>query len=105
MHFSIQDNGTDLNTLTIYSKEAGYYSIKKEDSDVTPTWIYYNAGVAILTTLKGTVGFEVFYLEEIPDYSDEEDWPDWLHPTPIKTGSDPLAPTAIQFKVKKKSFL
>lgn len=104
VHFSIRDNGTDLNTLTIYSKEAGYYSIKKDDSDVTPTWLLYNAGVAILTTLKGTVGFEVFYLEEIPDYSDEEDWPDWLNPTPIKTGSDPLAPTAIQFKVKKKAF-
>jgi len=104
VHFTIKDSGTDLNTIAIYSKESGYYSIKAESSSSATTWQQFPANTAILTTLKGTDGFEVFYLETIPDYTDQNNFPEWLNPIPVKTGDNPLAPTKIQFQVNKKAY-
>ena len=101
IHFSVQDSisPSTLSTISIYSKEAGWYSIKTNSDSTNSAWMHFDANTLIKTSVKGTDGFEVFYLESIPDYSDQPNWPEWLNPVPVKTGDNKLSPTTIQFEV------
>lgn len=104
VHFTITDSGTNLGEIKVFAKEAGFYSIKLDSSDSANSWTQYSAGDVIMGNLKGTVGFEVYYLASIPTYSDQEGWPTWLNPEPVKGGTDPLAPTSLKFKILESAY-
>lgn len=101
VHFTIQDSGSDLGTVIIRPKEAGYYSIAIGDNNPSVWRKINNPQSESLATISGTTPFGVFYLSQAPDYSGEEDWPEWLDPTPIGTQEEPdlVLTTKIYFKV------
>lgn len=94
----------DLNTVTINTKNGGFYKINignKNEDEIH--WSEKSASTN-LGSCKGTEAFEVAYLESIPDYSEEENFPDWLDPTPRITDFDKLKPQSISFKIKQTGF-
>ena len=113
VRFTVQDSSSstpNLTSVSIYAKEIGYYSIKLEKDELPGAWIRKatsdDLATPLLTGVRGTDGFEVFYLDAIPNYADQTDWPSWLDPEPIKYDSnmevvtDSLAPAYLKFKVK-----
>ncbi len=120
VHFKIKDvsEASDLSQISLVPKDNGYYSVKKDTNSEASAWILYEPNsddssdsgdfddmiIGLTTPLKGTEGFEIFYLESIPDYSEQEDWPDWLDPVPETTGDNLLQPNTIQFKVKRQAY-
>lgn len=98
VHFVIEDNdssnGHALNTIKVKPKVAGYFSYKIGDDDPS-AWARRDPDNSsldiIISSLPSTKTFTIYYLADLPDYSEEEDWPEWLDPTPLTTTSDPNA--------------
>lgn len=102
--FTISNVSSSLDTLNIYAKKAGYYLlVLNDDSEDDYEWKSVQAN-ANIEMIKGTDAFKIYYLESIPNYSEEKDWPEWLNSTPIPSNpSKPLNSTSITFEVLKDS--
>lgn len=95
----IEKIDNELKQVQLKSKRPGYYSVDDHN------WQYKDQNANIVV-LKGTDSFSISYLENIPNYSEEKDWPDWLNPQPEDyNGSANLVLNAsnISFKVSKTS--
>lgn len=101
VHFTIQDYGTDLSTVMVRPKEAGYYSIAIGDNNPSAWKKVENPQTETLATISGTAAFVVFYLAQAPNYSDEKDWPEWLDPTPLGDVYSVIALTSETYKPNK----
>lgn len=94
----------DFIQIKLKTMFAGYYSYQLNDNATTRTkWLYKNSN-ADLATLSGTDAFQVYYLKDIPDYSTELEWPDWLDPHIIPNPADDYLNTkTVKFKVLKQA--
>lgn len=99
----------DLVTIKLVTNKAGYYSYQLNDNQSTRSnWVSKTAN-SDLVTINGTDAFEIFYLEDIPVYTDdpsytadtgESTWPTWLNPEIISVPvGDPLNATRIKFTI------
>lgn len=88
----ITSTNNDLSKITgVKIKEKGFYSFN-EDSDGNPNqWYYYTADTPLPQGTLEARGFntssksanKIHYLETIPDYRDEKEFPEWLDPIPM----------------------
>lgn len=97
---SIPSGTDDFTQIKLVTDRSGYYSYQLNDNASTRTnWVLKSSG-ADLVTIKGTDSFKIFYLANIPDYSEELDWPEWLDPVVITVpANDPLNANYVKFKV------
>lgn len=96
--FTVKSNN-NLSTVYIYANRNGYYRVNYGNTNQSWVSVYKHAGDQIAAINSGTTAFDVYYLSAIPSYSDEENWPIWLDPNPIRTGENPLEPISIGYKV------
>jgi len=106
VHFSIVDLGNNseysLSNICIKAKDDGYYSYQVETGDQS-NWLTLSGDGTIIGSISGTKTFGIFYLGSIPDYSNEEDWPEWLDPVPLTSAINLLVAEHIYFRVLKTS--
>lgn len=102
--FTTEIVNSDISVIRIKAKEDGWYSVSVGGATANQ-WVKYSAGTQIQTgtTISGTSAFEVYYIPEPPTYSEEEDWPEWLNPTPSGDKSDLLNSSTISFAVNETS--
>lgn len=102
--FKIEVPGNDFNSIAIKSVVSGYFKIIVNGKIDAAEWVQISAADSQIALIKGTDSFEIDYLESVPSYENEEDWPDWLNPNPKLTYTkNPLMATAITFYVTKKA--
>lgn len=101
IYFEVEFTDQTLTNIKIKASKNGYYSGKNGSTEFI--WAYYSTGEQIML-VKGTDSFKINYLESAPDYSAEDNFPEWLNPNPIFTPSDiPMNAKTITFKVNKTS--
>lgn len=110
----------NLSVVRLYATRYGYYKVDfgDEEGSWTDFKVPYDndpghVGSDICTIPSGTTTFTVYYLKSsnsdetqpgLPNYSEEENWPEWLNPVPVlpETGNK-LSPTWIAYQVLKDS--
>ncbi len=115
VYFLVKDisENKSLTNISITSTKTGYFSYKTDKMEEASVWTYRAAGEVIATNVAGTVGFEVNYLDTIPNstnpdisYKEEEGWPEWLDPLPVNADGSyitVLEPQSVYFKVLQSS--
>lgn len=107
VHFIVKDTSSpgSLSTISIYPKDIGWYRIQLSSNNNPTVW--KNMTVLtdpIISGVKGTASFEIFYLKDVPTYEGQQDWPEWIDPNPVKTGGTELEPTSLAFKILDNKF-
>ena len=103
---SVNDSFTKITGIKI--KESGYYSFNEDSNNNPNEWHYYAAETS-LETGSFPIGFKdsctdankIHYLSSIPDYREEENFPEWLDPIPILLDSagDEIRPEDINDRI------
>jgi hypothetical protein len=110
VHFTVQINDDSISTLKYIAKDDGYFMCENSGSDSNNgIWTKVTKGQPIPTTsglsLSTSDLNNIYYLDSIPDYSKETNFPDWLDPKPNMTPSDSINPQTIDsFIVKKDGY-
>jgi len=92
-------NSKGIMDVSIYVKDSNWYSNKIADGDPS-AWKQGDVETQYIKP-KGTENFTINYLKQIPDYSEEDLWPDWLDPKAYKNDGTDADPNtgSIYFKV------
>lgn len=108
---AINDDVTKITRIKI--KDAGYYSFNDDSNNNPNEWHYYDANTE-LTELAWPVGFKdscnsankIHYLADIPDYREEENFPEWLDPIPVLLDSagDEIRPEDINDRINASRY-
>jgi phage-related protein len=101
VHFRVEINSNDLKTIQFKVNDAGYYRCNDSASN---SWTYLEKDGTISTAKSSTSASNtIYFLESVPDYSEEKDFPSkWLSPSPIISGT-PINPTSINGYVVKET--
>lgn len=116
VHFKVIEDGstTDLSKISFKTIDAGYYRFGDPDNAQTQ-WQWIEADTVIYDSYgnlstASTASNIIYYLASAPTYANEENWPEWLDPTPVKydsagvvytTEKAQINPYRIDFKAAK----
>lgn len=87
-HFEVRFRSTvsdDMSIIDLYAIDDGWYNMETA-SEAKGVWKELSSG-QLITSIKSTAEFTIFYLENPPNYADEDGFPEWLNPTPISKDS------------------
>lgn len=109
VHFKVRDvsKNLDLTSVVFDVVDPGYYRI---NNDELSEFSYYGKSAQLSRINNDTTKSNViYYLEEIPNYSSEKDYPEWLSSDLILTSSseDPqtkINPKSVDFSVTQDAW-
>lgn len=106
VHFVISSSNVE-SAISYSSKEAGYYRGEAHVDASQNDWLFKEANSQLASdimdpdTSKSNI---LYYLESIPTYDGENNFPEWLNPIPNNVGSNIINPTVIKFYVTKRGW-
>lgn len=106
VHFSIEASSVDLTSITFKALDDGYY---RSNSQKVSEFVYVKAGTNIgnLSNIKTDTAVDIYYLQGVPNYSSDKEYPDWLDPQLLLVASDAgsdINPKSIDFKANKDAY-